>query len=419
MAAMIDATHDPALQSWVESANAPDTDFPIQNLPYATFRRRGDDQASTGIAIGEMILDAGEALGFPPLERIVAMARHQRTSLRHRASEFLTNYTSSAERWLLPVADAELLLPFPIPDYTDFYASLDHATNVGRLFRPENPLLPNYKWLPVAYHGRASSVVVSGTAVRRPWGQIASQPGRAPEYLPCRQLDYEVELGAFLGPGNDLGEPIPISRAEDHLAGICLLNDWSARDLQAWEGQPLGPFLAKNFTTSISPWMVTLDALEPFRCPGPTRGPTDPPSLPHLAPAGPDGAFRITLELWLRTARLGEPVRISRGDFSSMYWTLAQMIAHHTSNGCPLRSGDLIGSGTVSGPEKQNRGCLLEITSRGAEPLQLPSGETRRFLEDGDEVILRGFCQAPGFRRIGLGECRGLVLPAVAHLSTI
>ena len=416
---MIDATHHPALRSWVASANSPETDFPIQNLPYATFRRRGQEQTRTGIAIGDLILDAGAALAFPALDAMMRLPRAQRSSLRNQASEFLKTYTPSSDRWLVPMADAELLLPCPIPDYTDFYASLEHATNVGRLFRPDNPLLPNYKWLPVAYHGRASSIVVSGTAVQRPWGQVLPAPGGPPAYLPCRQLDYEVELGAFLGPGNDLGRPVPIGRAEDHLFGICLLNDWSARDVQTWEGQPLGPFLAKNFATSISPWIVTLDALEPFRCQGPPRAKTDPALLPHLAPARADGAFRVTLEVWLRTATMADAVRLSRGDFSSMYWTLAQMIAHHTSNGCPLRAGDLIGSGTVSGPAKDNRGSLLELTSRGAEPVSLPAGETRQFLADGDEVILRGFCQAPGFRRIGLGECRGVILPALASLSTI
>jgi len=415
---MTDATHDPALRSWVESANHPDTDFPIQNLPYATFRRRGEEQSRLGIAIGEMLLDAGQALGFPPLSEIMSMPRSQRTALRHRASEFLANHTPGAERSLLPIAQAELLLPCPIPDYTDFYASLDHATNVGRLFRPDNPLLPNYKWLPVGYHGRASSVVVSGTPVRRPSGQIVSSPAGPPVYAPCRLLDYEIELGSFLGPGNPMGEPIPIAAAENHLAGVCLLNDWSARDIQTWEGQPLGPFLAKNFATSISPWVATLDALEPFRCPGPPRSESDPHPLPHLAPVI-NGAFRITLEVWLQTAKMREPVRISHGDFSCMFWTLAQMIAHHSSNGCPLRAGDLIGSGTVSGPDQENRGCLLELTSRGAEPIALPSGETRAFLEDGDEVILRGFCRAPGFRRIGLGECRGVVLPARAAVSKL
>jgi len=229
-------------------------------------------------------------------------------------------------------------------------------------------------------------------------------------------MDYEVELGAFLGPGNKLGEPIPIAQAEDHLFGVCLLNDWSARDIQSWEYQPLGPFLAKNFATSISPWVVTLEALEPFRCAAPPRPESDPPPLPHLAAFG-NSAFRIVLEVWLRSARMQEPVRVSHTDFASMYWTLAQMIAHHSSNGCPLRAGDLIGSGTVSGPEKDNRGCLLEMTWRGAEPIELPTGEIRRFLEDGDEVILRGWCEAPGYRRIGLGECRGTILPAISSSS--
>jgi fumarylacetoacetase len=312
---------------------------------------------------------------------------------------------------LHPISEVELLLPSDIPDYTDFYASIQHATNVGRLFRPDNPLLPNYKWMPIAYHGRASSVVVSSTPVRRPWGQIVSNPAGPPTYAPCRLLDYELEVGAFLGPGNPMGEPIPMARAEDHLFGVCLLNDWSARDIQSWEYQPLGPFLAKNFATSISPWVVTIDALEPFRVPSPPRAEGDPSPLPYLAATG-DGAFRITLEVWLRSARMQDPARVSHGDFSSMYWTLAQMVTHHSSNGCPLRAGDLIGSGTVSGPEKENRGCLLELTSHGVEPLELPGGEIRRFLEDGDEVILRGFCEAPGFRRIGLGECRGTILPA-------
>jgi fumarylacetoacetase len=328
-------------------------------------------------------------------------------------SQFLKTGSDKTEKWLLPLREVELLLPCEVPDYTDFYASIHHATNVGSMFRPDNPLLPNYKWLPVAYHGRASSVVVSGTQVRRPWGQIVSNPAGPPQYAPCRLLDYEVELGAFLGPGNRIGEPIPIGQAEDHVAGVCLLNDWSARDIQTWEYQPLGPFLAKNFATSVSPWVVTLEALEPFRRAPLARPAGEPDPLPHLQTTG-DSAFGITLEVWLRSARMQAPMMISRADFSSMYWTLAQMVAHHTSNGCPLRAGDLIGSGTVSGPEKQNRGCLLEMTWRGTEPLKLPTGETRKFLENGDEVILRGWCEAPGFRRIGLGECRGVVLPANA-----
>jgi fumarylacetoacetase len=410
---MIDATHDPALQSWVESANRPDSDFPIQNLPYATFARKGHEHTRLGIAIGEMVLDVGAAFQIPSMDALMALPQSLRVDLRRRASVLLSKFSTGAERFLTPLADVDLLLPCNIPDYTDFYASIHHATNVGSLFRPDNPLLPNYKWIPIAYHGRASSVVVSGTPVRRPRGQIVSKPGSPPVYEPCHFLDYELELGAFLGPGNKLGEPVPIAQSEGQIVGVCLLNDWSARDIQTWESQPLGPFLSKNFATSISPWMVTLEALEPFRCPAPPRPAGDPAPLPYLSPSG-NTAFRVTLEVWLRSARMQEPVRVSQSDFSTMYWTLAQMVAHHTSNGCPLRPGDLIGSGTVSGPEKHNRGCLLEMTRRGSEPLTLPTGEERRFLEDGDAVILRGWCEAPGFRRIGLGECRGTILAALS-----
>jgi fumarylacetoacetase len=410
---VIDQTHNPELRSWVESANRPDTDFPIQNLPYATFRRRGEEQSRLGIAIGDMLLDAGRALGIDSIQAAMSAK-----GLRSRASNFLAKHSPGADAALIPASEVELLLPCEIPDYTDFYASIHHATNVGSMFRPDNPLLPNYKWLPVAYHGRASSVVASGTAIRRPSGQTVSNPAGPPVYGPCRLLDYEVELGALIGSGNPIGSPIPISRAEEHLFGVCLLNDWSARDIQSWEYQPLGPFLAKNFATSISPWIVTLEALEPFRCAPWPRPESDPAPLPHLQPPG-DTAFRITLEVWLRSAKMQDPIRISRGDFASMYWTLAQMVAHHTSNGCPLRAGDLIGSGTVSGPEKENRGCLLELTWRGSEPLALPTGETRKFLEDGDEVILRSFAEAPGYRRIGFGECRGVILPCdPKHLQT-
>ena len=408
---MIDATHNPALQSWVESANRPDTDFPIQSLPYGTFAVKKHEQPRLGIAIGDMVLDAGAALQVSSMDLLMALPRSSRIDLRHRASELLSKFTSGADRFLMPLEEVDLLMPCYIPDYTDFYASIHHAANVGSLFRPGNPLLPNYKWIPIAYHGRASSVVPSGTPVRRPWGQIVPEPNAPPVYSPSRALDYELEVGAFLGPGNALGEPIPIAEAEEQIVGVCLLNDWSARDIQSWESQPLGPFLSKNFATSVAPWVITLEALEPFRCPSPPRPSADPAPLPHLTGGG-DGAFRISLEVWLRSARMQEPVRVSHSDFSQMYWTLAQMIAHHTSNGCPIRPGGLIGSGTVSGPEQENRGCLLEKTSRGAEPFPLPTGETRQFLEDGDEVILKGWCDAPGFRRIGLGECRGAILPA-------
>jgi fumarylacetoacetase len=408
----MDATHDPGLRSWVESANRPDSDFPIQNLPYASFRKHGEERIRVGVAIGDMVLDASHALSIPSLHAVMAMSRAERTALRRRLSEILANYSSDAERALLPGSEAELLLPCDIPDYTDFFASIDHATNVGSLFRPGKPLSPNYKWIPIAYHGRASSIVLSGTPVRRPSGQIIPHSDAAPVYAPSRMLDYELELGAFLGPGNAMGQPIPVANAEDHLFGVCLLNDWSARDIQSWEYQPLGPFLAKNFATTISPWIVTLDALQPFRAPAPARPPDDPQPLPHLHAPG-NSAFRITLEVWLRSAKMRAPVRVSQSDFASLYWTVSQMIAHHTSNGCPLRPGGLIGSGTVSGPEKQNQGCLLEITGRGVDPLPLPGGETRSFLEDGDEVILKGWCQASNFRRIGLGECRGSILPAL------
>ena len=414
---IMDFSHDPNRKSWIESANQPDTDFPIQNLPYASFRKRGEERTRVGVAIGDMVLDASDALGIESLLAVMAMTRRERTGLRHRLSELLASYSPATERAILLISEVDLLLPCDIPDYTDFFASLDHAANVGSLFRSDKPLSPNYKWIPIAYHGRASSIVLSGTPVHRPSGQIVPNSGEPPIYSPTRMLDYELEVGAFLGPGNRMGQPIPTASAEDHLVGVCLLNDWSARDIQSWEYQPLGPFLAKNFGTSISPWVVTLDALEPFRTTARSRPAGDPQPLPYLQDSSA-AAFRITLEVWLRSAKMPEPVRVSQSDFASLYWTLSQMIAHHSSNGCPLRPGGLIGSGTVSGPLKQNQGCLLELTRRGADPLQLPSGETRAFLADGDEVILKAWCEAgreaSTFRRIGLGECRGMILPALA-----
>jgi len=410
---MTDHTHDPALRSWVESANQPDCGFPIQNLPFGAFRRRGETRVSAGIAIGHQVLDAGAAFGVDSVRSVMELPRDRRTELRHRISAFLQEGSPAAPEFLTSIADVEMLLPCEIGDYTDFYASIHHAANVGGMFRPENPLLPNYKWLPVGYHGRASSIVVSGTPIRRPRGQTSDNPAGPPSFGPTRRLDYELELGAFLGPGNPLGTPIPPAGAPNHIVGVCLLNDWSARDLQTWEYQPLGPFLAKNFATSISPWIVTAEALDPFRCNPDPRSVDDPRPLPHLQ-CGPGCAYSITLEVWFRTAAMrGQslaPVRLSRSHFASLYWTLSQMVAHHTSNGCNIRPGDLIGSGTVSGPEKENRGCLLELTWRGAEPIELPSGEQRRFLEDGDEVTLRGYCQAPGFRSISLGECAGEII---------
>ncbi len=405
----MDHTHDPAARSWVESANPPDADFPIQNLPFVTYAESPAGGARLAVAIGDRLLDLGEALGVRTMRGVMAMTRSERVSLRHAVAALLREGAPPRPELLIPAAEAEFLLPCEIGDYTDFYASLHHATNVGRMFRPDNPLLPNYKWLPVAYHGRASSVVVSGTPVRRPVGQVVETAGAAPVFAPSRRLDYELELGAFLGPGNAQGGSIPVAQAADHIVGVCLLNDWSARDIQAWEYQPLGPFLAKNFATSVSPWVVTAEALEPFRCAPAARDDADPQPLPHLQ-SGPADAYDINLEVWLRTPQMTAPARLSRTNFASMYWTLAQMVAHHTSGGCNLRPGDLIGSGTVSGPDKENRGCLLELTWGGREPLQLPNGEVRRFLEDGDQVTLRGWCEAPGRRRIGLGTCVGRVV---------
>jgi fumarylacetoacetase len=381
-------------RSWVESANDPACDFPLENLPFGTFESHGS--ARLGVAIGDQILDATAAFDIASMKDVMSMPTAGRADLRRSITAFLEQRESGAQELLAPQAGARMLLPCEIGDYTDFYASIYHATNVGKMLRPDNPLMPNYKWLPVAYHGRASSIFVSHTPIRRPSGQTAENPAGPPTFGPTRRLDYELEIGAFLGAHNDL-------------FGVCLLNDWSARDIQAWEYQPLGPFLAKNFATSISPWVVTMEALEPFRCQPEPRAAADPQPLPHLVTAGND-AYSITLEVWLRTERMTEPVRLSRGNFASMYWTLAQMVAHHASNGCPLRAGDLIGSGTISGPAKENRGCLLELTWRGSEPIDLPNGETRRFLEDGDEVILRGWAEAPGVRRIGLGECTGTII---------
>lgn len=418
---MTNETHDPNLTSWVESANRPDSDFPIQNLPFGVFRP-GPGSPRIGVAIGESILDAGECVRLGYLGGTAAEALQDRSlnaflrlgpehwsDVRRQLSRLLRS--DSKDRLANVLHDAsscQMLLPAEIGDYTDFYCSVFHATNVGSMFRPDNPLMPNYKYLPVGYHGRASSVVVSGTPVRRPSGQLESN-GEV-TFEPSRLLDYELDVGFFVGPGNQLGEPLSIAEAADHIFGLCLLNDWSARDIQRWEYQPLGPFLAKSFGTSISPWIVTTEALAPFRAPAFPRPEGDPPPLPYLDDERDQasGGLDLTLEVWLKTERMTDPVRVSQGNFRDMYWTIAQMLAHHASNGCNLRPGDLIGSGTVSGREKSERGCLLELTWRGAEPLDL-GGEPRKFLEDGDEVILRGYCDREGARRIGFGECRGTV----------
>ncbi len=434
-----DDTHDPRLRSWVESANGPGHPFPVQNLPFGIFRRAGSrERPRVGVAIGDRILDviacrraaylsgAAEPCDAPSLNRLLAAGQETWTTLRAELSQILRDGSYRAREmreregdFLVPATEAELLLPAEIGDYTDFYASVHHATNVGSMFRPDNPLLPNYKHVPIGYHGRASSVVPSGTPVRRPNGQTKAPTAESPSFGPSRMLDYELEVGAFVGPGNPLGAAIPISEAEAHLFGVVLVNDWSARDIQGWEYQPLGPFLAKNFATTVSPWVVTMDALAPFRVPAAARPADDPSPLPYLSDGDniERGGIALTLEVWLCTAAMrhrGErEVLLSRGGFAGMYWTLGQLLAHHASNGCNLRPGDLIASGTVSGPERGERGCLLELTWRGAEPLTLPDGETRRFLEDGDEVILRGWCEREGSVRIGLGECRGRIEPAV------
>ena len=430
---MINDTHDPSLRSWVDTANVDRADFPIQNLPMGVFRRRGSQDAPRiGVAIGDQILDLSccrdmglleglpeelqGASAAPVLNVLMALGGRAMSQLRQRLVKILrADGRSADERVLVPMRDAELRLPADIGDYTDFYASIFHATNVGKLFRPDSPLLPNYKHVPIAYHGRSSSIVVSGTPVQRPWGQMKEPDAAFPSFNPSRMLDYEMEVGVFVGAGNALGRPVSLDEAETHVFGLCLINDWSARDLQVWESQPLGPFLSKNFATSVSPWVVTLEALAPFRCPASTRPSSDPPLLPYLFSDGnqADGGIDLTLEVLLRSALMRrdgvEPVRLSRGSLRDMYWTLAQLLAHHTSNGCNLRPGDLLGSGTVSGPQEGSQGCLLEITRRGAQSVELPSGEQRGFLEDGDEVILRGHCERQGYARIGFGECRGVV----------
>ncbi|MBV8571475.1 MAG: fumarylacetoacetase [Acidobacteriaceae bacterium] len=398
---MIDETHDPGLRSWVESANRAGCEFPIQNLPLGVFRLKGEKQARCGVAIGDFILDASGWLSSETLNGYMALPASDRRQLRLEWSRILR--AGSPERELLPQTGAEMLLPARIGDYSDFYASIHHATNVGRMFRPENPLFPNYKHVPIAYHGRSSSVFASGTAIKRPSGQRGQG-----DFGPTRELDYEVEIGAFVGPGNAPGEPIPISEARQHIVGVCLVNDWSARDIQRWEYQPLGPFLSKSFATSISPWVITTEALEPFREEAATHE-TDP--LPYLQESQA-GAFNIMVEAWLLGRGMRQPVRLSRSSFREMYWTLPQMLTHHTSNGCPARPGDLIASGTISGPEKENRGCLLELTEKGKEPVRLPDGEERVFLEDGDQIVLRGHCKRDAFVSIGLGCCAGTIVAA-------
>lgn len=443
MPTSINETHDPNLKSWVESANDPNTDFPIQNLPLGLFTWPDRDELpNVGVAIGDQVLDLSsvaeqiwwdiydeiddviaDALSVESFDFLMTLEPEEMAELRHRVSRLLradnlSNDRYVAEDFIYPMNEVEMLIPVEIGDYTDFYASIYHATNIGGMFRPDNPLLPNYKWVPIGYHGRASSIVISGSPVFRPSGQTKDDAAEAPGFGPSKLLDYELEMGCFIGSGNDRGRPIKITEAENHIFGLCLVNDWSARDLQRWEYQPLGPFLSKSFATTISPWIVTMEALAPFRASAFKRPGGDPEPLPYLDSLvnRNRGGFDINLEVYLSTAQMREqgiaPHRLSASNTKDLYWTFAQMLTHHASNGCNLRLGDLIASGTVSGATKESQGCLIELTERGAKPIQLPGGETRRFLEDGDEVIFRGYCEREGFRRIGFGECRGIVMPA-------
>jgi fumarylacetoacetase len=481
----INETHDPNLKSWIESANLPDTDFPIQNLPFCLFTSledledfTADDDYNVGVAIGDQILvlyrliyglDFARGAEDKPwdyvgnnkvdFERDVNLGKYKDIFAALSDLENVPGYYSfifSVKDWndipcnrnltaakirqllkkvlhanapeslkvycknyaLTPIDEAAFYPLFDIGDYTDFYCSIFHATNVGSMFRPDNPLLPNYKWLPIGYHGRASSIVMSGTEITRPKGQNRSDADAPPVFIPCKNLDYEMEVGFFVGKGNKLGESIPIAEAEEHIFGLCLVNDWSARDIQAWEYQPLGPFLAKNFATTVSPFVVTMEALAPFRVPAFGRDAGDPQPLEYLADATnqTSGGIDLKLEVYIQTEKMRaeniEPFLLSRSNMKDLYWTIAQMLSHHSSNGCNLQTGDLMATGTVSGKSKAERGCLLELTWRGTEPIQLPNGEERRFLEDGDEIIMKGFCEREGFRRIGFGECRGKILPA-------
>jgi fumarylacetoacetase len=428
----LNATHAPARRSWIESANAPAAAFPVQNLPFGTFRRRtGGDTPRAGTAIGDQILDlaaahraglidgpAGAACTEPTLNRLMALGAAAWSRLRGQISAALSADAPRRAELLVPMAEAALALPAAIGDYTDFFASIFHATNTGSMFRPDSPLFPNFKYVPIAYHGRASSIVVGGTPVKRPHGQAKSPSDAEPRFGPSRNLDYECELGFFIGPGNALGTPVPVAEAGARIFGFCLLNDWSARDIQGWEYQPLGPFLGKSFSTSISPWVVTAEALAPFRLPAFARLAGDPAPLPHLLDAADaaSGGLDIAVEVLIETARMrtegAAPVRLSLGNARDSYWTVAQMVAHHTSNGCNLNPGDLCATGTLSGKDKSSFGSILELAWRGSQPIALPNGESRRFVEDGDAIILRGRCSRPGAVSIGFGECRGVVEPA-------
>jgi fumarylacetoacetase len=440
----IDHTHDVSATSWVVSANLPDIEFPIQNLPFSVFRvRNAHQQFRGGVAIGDRILDlaalselrclpglaqsAVEACADSTLNDFFRMGASAWKALRHgifdllsfnRASDAIHPSTLALEKCLVPLSDAEYTVPVSIGDYTDFYTSIHHAQTIVKLFDPKSEVSRNFQWLPICYHGRASTIGISGQAFRRPHGQTLEPGSNIPALRPCARLDYELELGIFIGQGNDFGDPIAISDAESHVFGICLLNDWSARDIQAWEAVPLGPFHAKNFATTISPWIVTMDALEPYRKPW-TRSEGEPQPLTYLdsADVRSRGALDIQLEVALETQTMREamqkPAPISRTSFAHQHWTIAQMVTHHAIGGCSFKPGDLLGSGTVSGPTGDEAGAMMELALSGQKPITLPNGEARSFLEDGDAVFFRGWCERDGYRRIGFGKSFGRVLPAL------
>lgn len=429
---MLDSTHNPQLKSFIEVSS--DSHFPIQNLPFGVFRPDKSKPARVGVAIGSFILDCSvlEQNGFfdtpaifgkevfnkPSLNAFMKLGKQARIEVRRILSDLLSadNPTlreneNLRKRVLIPMSKAILELPVEIGDYTDFYSSREHATNVGTMFRgKDNALQPNWLHLPVGYHGRSSSVVVSGTNVRRPMGQTKADDAEMPSFGASRLVDFELEMGFFVGTGNPLGESISMSKAEDNIFGMVLVNDWSARDIQKWEYVPLGPFLAKNFATSISPWVVTMEALEPFRAAGPIQN--EPEPLPYLKSSSNTDTFDIQLEVLIKTEKMDAPHTVCTSNFKYLYWSMKQQLVHHAITGCNMRTGDLLASGTISGPTPDSYGSMLELSWRGSNPIKFPNGEERKFLQDGDEVIMRGYCQGDGYR-IGFGECKGKVLPAV------
>ena len=436
----LNETHDIGLQSWIDSANSLTTDFPIQNLPFAIFKERNTDQAfRAGVAIGDLIVDmpaahnagvfddhlssALDLLSQDALNEFMQLGEVVWSAIRLSLSRALrqgSKHQGAIESCLVAQSDAEYKVPANIGDYTDFYTSINHATNVGKLFRPDNPLLPNYQWIPIGYHGRSSSIGISGQQFHRPYGQLKAPDQKTPTLAPCKRLDYELEVGIYIGKGNELGKPILIEESEQHVFGLCLFNDWSARDIQGWEYQPLGPFLSKSFASTVSPWVVTMEALAPYRQAW-TRPSDHPQPLPYLDSTQhrASGAVDMKLEVLLKTPTMDVAERVGLSNFNQAYWSIAQMVTHHSVNGCNLKAGDFFGSGTQSGTTKDSVGALLEATAGGKNPITLSNGETRTFLEDGDTVIFRGWCHSKGLPRIGFGECSGTILPSISRGSIV